>query len=238
MIYVVTGTDTDVGKTVVTAALAAAALRRGDRVAVYKPTQTGVLPGQDGDAQNTARWLGGPDRLSVVEGIRLLEPMAPVDAALEEGGEAAADSLPTMADHVRRIRALAQGHDSVIVEGAGGLLVSLTRAGETVADLGAALDAHLVVVTRPDLGTLNHTALTLEAAVTRGFERGTLVLGSYPDAPSVLHVRNRGNLGALAAGRGWGWVDGLPAGLGATGPARGRNEDLWAAGGRLASVLV
>src|SRR5699024_6541525 len=86
MIYVVTGTDTDVGKTVVTAALVAAALHRGDRVAVYKPTQTGVLPGQDGDVQNTAKWLGAPDRLSVLEGVRLLEPMAPVDAALEEGG--------------------------------------------------------------------------------------------------------------------------------------------------------
>ncbi|MDO5745628.1 MAG: dethiobiotin synthase, partial [Micrococcaceae bacterium] len=86
MIYVVTGTDTDVGKTVVTAALTAQALERGDRVAVYKPTQTGVLPGESGDVQDIGRWLGNPKELTLAEGIRLREPMAPVDAALEQGG--------------------------------------------------------------------------------------------------------------------------------------------------------
>lgn len=213
MIYAITGTDTDVGKTVATAALAARELAAGRRVAVYKPTQTGVLPGERGDAQNIAAWLGSPAGLEVREGIRLREPMAPVDAALVEGGPAAVAQLPLLGDHLERIRELAESSDTVLVEGAGGLLVGLTAAGQTIADLALALGAGLVVVARPDLGTLNHTALTLEAAVRRGFASGTLLLGSYPARPGALHQRNLANLQRLAASHHWHWGGALPSGL-------------------------
>lgn len=237
MILVVTGTDTDVGKTVVTAALAACALEGGARVAIYKPTQTGVEPGQGGDVHSIGHWLGNPRALTVEEGARLADPMAPVDAALHSGGIAAAEALPTLADHVRRVQALAREHEVVIVEGAGGLLVSLTLAGETIADMARALGARLVVVARPDLGTLNHTALTLEAAVSRGFVDGVLVLGSFPAAPTSLHERNRTNLRELAQRNRWTWVPGPPAAAASAVEKETTQRILHAAGRKLAPVF-
>lgn len=236
MIIAVTGTDTDVGKTVLTAALAAGALDAGHSVAIYKPAQTGVEPGQDGDIHAIGNWLGNPPRLAVSEGVRLADPMAPVDAAFHAGGSAAAAALPTLADHLRRARALAKRHDVLLIEGAGGLLVSLTLAGDTIADVARGLGARLVVATRPDLGTLNHTALTLEAATARGFARGFLVPGSFPEEPSALQQRNRTNLRALAGRHGWAWADGPPAGAVAD-PAQ-RQRILHEAGRKLAAVLA
>ncbi|MFL4480406.1 dethiobiotin synthase [Paeniglutamicibacter sp. ORCA_105] len=237
MILVVTGTDTDVGKTVVTAALAACALDAGQLVAIYKPTQTGVAPGQGGDVQSIGDWLGNPPSLGLEEGVRLADPMAPVDAARHAGGALAAEALPVLADHLRRVHELAEENDVVIVEGAGGLLVSLTLAGDTIADVAGALGARLVVVTRPDLGTLNHTALTLEAALARGFADGVLVLGSFPDEPTALQEINRRNLRALAEGHGWTWVPGPPAGVvGSEAPGE-RTRILHGAGRQLAPVL-
>lgn len=236
MIIAVTGTDTDVGKTVLTAALAAGALEAGRSVAIYKPTQTGVAPGQAGDVHAIGTWLGDPPRLTVSEGVRLAAPMAPVDAALHAGGPAAAAALPTLADHLRTARELARCHDVLLIEGAGGLLVSLTRAGDTIADIARGLGARLVVATRPDLGTLNHTALTLEAAAARGFARGVLVPGSFPADPTALQLLNRTNLRVLAGRHGWAWADGPPAGAVAD-PVH-RQWILHAAGRKLAPVLA
>lgn len=237
MIIAVTGTDTDVGKTVVTAALAACALGAGQRVAVYKPTQTGVGPGQGGDVQSIGDWLGNPPALHLAEGVRLAAPMAPVDAARHAGGTRAAEALPVLADHLRRVHELSRQNDVVIVEGAGGLLVSLTLAGETIADVASALKARLVLVTRPDLGTLNHTALTLEAAVSRGFAAGVLVLGSFPHVPTALQEINRRNLRTLAEARGWTWVPGPPAGVVGPEDPGERTRILHAAGSKLTRIL-
>ncbi len=129
-VVLVTGTDTDVGKTVVTAAVVAAALSVGLSVTAYKPTQTGVAPGEPGDMAEVERLT----RVATVEGVRLRAPMAPRPAARLEGA-----GLPTLADHVGRVAALAANHDLVVVEGAGGLLVELTDVGETLADLASAL---------------------------------------------------------------------------------------------------
>ncbi|MGZ2224553.1 dethiobiotin synthase [Glutamicibacter nicotianae] len=212
MIHAMTGTDTEVGKTVATAVLAARSLSHGHSVAIYKPTQTGLGKTEPGDAQDVARWLGNPGQLSAFEGVRLRHPMAPVDAALCAGLDPDA-VLPSLAQHVQQVGELAAVHDVVIIEGAGGLLVELTAAGETIADLAQAVGASLVVAARPDLGTLNHTALTLEACSTRGFTRGTLLLGSYPEHPGPLHQRNLANLRNMAAGHGWDFAGALPAGL-------------------------
>ncbi|MDO5745965.1 MAG: dethiobiotin synthase, partial [Micrococcaceae bacterium] len=169
---------------------------------------------------------------------RLREPMAPVDAALEQGGRSTVDTLPTLEEHVGRINELAQTHETILVEGAGGLLVKLTSAGETIADLAHEVCGKLVVVTRPDLGTLNHTALTLEAAIGRGFVHGALVLGSFPVSPTPVHTRNRENLRALAEHHGWIWAEGLPAGLGSVDTNTSDNGDLRKASRKLNHVLV
>jgi len=175
-----------VGKTITTAVLAAALSGSGwSRVAVYKPAQTGVCPGEPGDMDEVRR-LSGVDRVS--EGIRLRAPMAPAAAAQREGA-----TLPTLDQHVKHIRTLAQATDHVLVEGAGGLLVELDGEGHTLADLAARFpeDSGTVVVVRSGLGTLNHTLLTLEALRSRGLPVAGIVIGSWPSIPDDVE---RGNL--------------------------------------------
>ncbi|MDI3329954.1 MAG: dethiobiotin synthase [Micrococcus sp.] len=227
----VTGTDTDVGKTMATACLAAAALARGDRVAVYKPAQTGVGPGESGDVETVARLLGRPDRLTVAEGVRLGPAMAPVDAAIEAGGAASVAALPGLAWHLQRIATLGEDHDTVLVEGAGGLLVQLTPDGAAIADLALGADAPLAVVARPDLGTLNHTGLTLEAAGRRGVRPGPLIVGSWPAEPTAVHRANLGRLRELADDHGYAWGGVLPGGL-----ASASVDDVYRAGAGLSGV--
>jgi dethiobiotin synthase len=131
-VVVITGTDTGVGKTVATAALAALlGGRLGRDVAVDKPTQTGITDGEEPDVEVVSR-LGGV-RVTA-EGVRLGPAMAPVAAARRSGG-----TLPTLADHVERIAGQAQRHEHVLVEGAGGLLVELTDDTATLADLATGL---------------------------------------------------------------------------------------------------
>lgn len=186
-ILFVTGTDTGVGKTVASAALARSERTAGRRVAYCKPVQTGLAPGQPGDADFVAGAAGVP----VTECLRLPEPLAPAVAAHRAGVDIDVDTL------IKAIRAPAAGVDVLIVEGAGGLLVPLTDA-VTMADLAGRLGARLVVVTRPGLGTLNHTALTVEAARARGLDVAGLVVSGWPAPPGVTETTNLERLAAMA----------------------------------------
>ncbi len=201
-VVLVTGTDTDVGKTVVTAAIAAAALAAGLRVAVIKPGQTGTATGAPGDIEVVNR-LAGPDTVRTL--AEYPEPMAPLAAATVA-------SMPPLElyEVVDAIRAEADKHDLVLVEGAGGLLVPMgvRPSGEswTVADLATTLGARTVVVARAGLGTLNHTALTMEALHRRGISAG-VVIGAWPADPELVHWANLSELvpdmvGALPDGAG------------------------------------
>jgi dethiobiotin synthase len=186
VIRFVTGTDTGVGKTVAGAAMARAEQAAGRRVAYFKPVQTGVGPGEPGDAAFVAG-LGIP----ATDGVRLDEPLAPAVAAERAGIVIDVDAL------VVRVAAEAAGVDVLVVEGAGGLLVPL--AGElTMADLAARLPADVVIVTRPGLGTLNHTALTLEAARHRRLPVAGLVVCGWPAEPGVTERTNLERLAAMA----------------------------------------
>lgn len=161
----VTGTDTGVGKTWATAALAQAFLLAGRGVVVVKPVQTGVESDEPTDADEINRLVG----VTVAEEWqRLALPLAPETIAHETGAE-----LAPVADLVERLRSLAA--DVVIVEGAGGVLVGLDGAGGTIADLAALWDAEVVVVTRDTLGTLNHTGLTVEHLRGRGLDPVLLI---------------------------------------------------------------
>lgn len=188
-VVVVTGTDTGVGKTVATAALALRAAARGS-VVVVKPTQTGVGPDDPGDADEVARLSGVPTE----ELLRLPDPLAPDSAARLRGVE-----IPPMAEYVDRVRTLAETTDTVVVEGAGGLLVHLDTTGGTLLDLAAALDAEVYVVCRAGLGTLNHTCLTVEALRGRGVEPAGLVLGAWPPRPSLAEQQNLVDLPRVGA---------------------------------------
>ncbi|MFC7343439.1 dethiobiotin synthase [Saccharopolyspora griseoalba] len=182
MITIVTGTDTGVGKTVATAALA---VRCGSGAVAVKPAQTGVGPDTP-DVAVIERLAG----CAVAEFTRLADPLAPDTAARLRGVE-----IPEVAEHADRIRELARTHQAVLVEGSGGLLVRLDRRGGTLLDLAADLardqDVRVLVVTRLGLGTLNHTELTVTALRSRGIEPAGLVVGSAPDRPGLAEQRNR-----------------------------------------------
>ncbi len=184
-VLLVTGTDTGVGKTIVTAAIAACARAHGRSVAVIKPAQTGIVESPVERAETdieVVRRLADPN--SVLELASYPDPLAPLAAAEESG-------LPSLAmgDVIEAVDAAVAEHDLVLIEGAGGLLVPMGERRWTVAELALALRAPAVVVARPGLGTLNHTGLTLEALTTRGLP-GLVVLGSWPAEPELVHWRN------------------------------------------------
>jgi dethiobiotin synthetase len=189
-VLVVTGTGTGVGKTVVTAALAALARARGDKVAVVKPVQTGALPGEPGDLDEVQRLAGICD---THEFARFPGPLSP-EAAARAAGQ------PPLDPHaaVRRVHDLAASRDLVLVEGAGGLLVRYDASGATLADLAHAMAAPVLVVTAAGLGTLNHTALTLEALAGRRLPLAGLVIGCWPGKPGMAERSNLTDLPALA----------------------------------------
>lgn len=191
-VLVVTGTDTGVGKTVVTAALACHARQAGLDVAVCKPVQTGTDSGDD-DLAEVAR-------LSAVTELagfaRYPQPLAPVAAA-----EAAGIPLPTREQLLALIGELDRPGRLTLVEGAGGLLVELGENGVTARDLAVALGAAVLVVVSPALGTLNHTALTLESLAAQNISCTGLVIGSWPRTPGMVETSNRSALARLAAVR-------------------------------------
>jgi dethiobiotin synthetase len=186
-VLVVTGTDTGVGKTVATAALACHARLIGVDVAVCKPVQTGSP--RDDDLADVAR-LSGVDALS--GRWRFPEPLAPVAAAGRAGM-----ALPTRDELVASVASV--DAELIIVEGAGGLLVQLGADGVTLRDLAGDLAASVLVVVTPGLGTLNHTALTLEALAARRISCSGVVIGAWPRDPGVAEAGNREALARLAA---------------------------------------
>lgn len=206
-ILVVTGTGTGVGKTVVTAAVAALARERGQRVAVLKPAQTGVRAGEPGDLADVARLVPG---ITTCELARYPEPLAPATAARRAGRPPV-----TPVEAADAARQLAADHDLVLVEGAGGLLVRFTDDGGTLADAAAALGAPVLVVATAGLGALNHTELTVEALRTRGLICAGVVVGAWPTA---AHLAAMCNLTDLPAVTGVPLVGALPDGAGALRP--------------------
>jgi dethiobiotin synthetase len=188
-VLVVTGTDTGVGKTLATAALACHARLAGIDVAVCKPVQTGSADGDD-DLADVGRLSG----VSELHGLaRFPEPLAPVAAARRAGM-----ALPTRAELTAWVRSVDAPKRLTLVEGAGGLLVELGQGGVTLRDLASELTAPALVVVAPGLGTLNHTALTLEALASHDVSCAGLVLGAWPADPGVAETSNWDALAALA----------------------------------------
>ncbi len=166
----VTGTDTGVGKTYVTAALVLRARVRGGHAGVMKPVETGCTPSAGGlrarDAEFLIRLTGVDDGENLVCPQRFRAPLAPVTAARLEGRRVSLSSIR------RAYARLSRRYDRVFVEGAGGISVPLRR-GYTYVDLALDLGLSAVVVARPALGTINHTVLTVNHLT----ERGVPVLG-------------------------------------------------------------
>ena len=187
---VITGTGTEIGKTIVTAAIAAIAAADRRPVAVVKPAQTGIATGDESDVEVVRRLSGVND---VHELARYPEPLAPASAARRQG----IVPLP-VGQMAAQITALTD-RDLVLVEGAGGLLVHLDDAGRTLADLAGSLSAPVVVVAAAGLGTLNAIALTCEAIRQRGLTCRGIVVGSWPSTPDLAALENLRDMEIYAA---------------------------------------
>jgi dethiobiotin synthetase len=196
----VTGTDTDVGKTVLSAALLAAMTGAGEPVAAHKPAVTG-LDEQPGEGLSLAEHAAAPwppdhALLGAAAG------MAPEDVAPRRYGPAVSPQLAAelAGEPLDRRELLAAAAEvaasavreerTLIVEGAGGLLSPLA-AELTVCDLAVALRLPLLIAARPGLGTVNHTLLTLQAARAAGLSVRAVVLTPWPERPSRLERYNR-----------------------------------------------
>ncbi|GHE61063.1 ATP-dependent dethiobiotin synthetase BioD [Streptomyces spiralis] len=207
-VLVITGTGTEVGKTVTTAAVAAAAVAAGRSVAVLKAAQTGVGPDERGDAAEVVR-LAGPVTASEI--ARYPEPLAPGTAARRAG------RAPVRPQEVAETAAkLATDHDLVLVEGAGGLLVRFDEAGGTLADAAQLLRAPVLVVAAAGLGTLNTTELTARELRGRGLDLLGVVIGGWPAEPDLA---SRCNVADLPHVAGAPLLGALPDGAGALTPA-------------------
>jgi dethiobiotin synthetase len=187
----VTGTDTGVGKTVLSAALLAAMSAEDEPVRAYKPAVTGLAePSADG-----AGWLPDHELLAAAAGMAAEEvaplrygPAAsPLLAAKIEGRELDRETL--LAAGAELTRTAEHEATTVVVEGVGGLLAPLAE-NFTVCDLAASLRLPLLIAARPGLGTINHTLLTLQAARAYGLDVRAVVITPWPEQPSRLEQSN------------------------------------------------
>ena len=206
-VLLVTGTGTGVGKTITTAALASVVRAAGVDVAVCKPVQTGTGAdgGGDDDLAEIGRLAGVTELVSVA---RFPEPLAPAAAARRCGRP-----LPSSAEILTAVRGADRPGRLTLVEGAGGLLVEIAAGGVTLRDLAADLQAPVLVVCQAGLGTLNHTAMTLECLDNKGLSCAGLVIGSWPEQPGTAEFDNRTVLAGLAPIRAV-----IPAGAGGQSP--------------------
>lgn len=191
----VTGTGTEVGKTVVAAVLARTLAAAGKRVAVFKPAVTGLEEEGETDHALLRRASGSSQSDEEIAPYRYRPPASPHLAATLVGEEIDPERLRQAA------AAAAEGADAIVCEGVGGLLVPLSPA-YLVRDLAADLGYPLVVVASPGLGTINHTLLTLESARAAGLEVAAVVLNPWPEEPTEIQRDNRKTIARLGQVRG------------------------------------
>ncbi|AJY77619.1 dethiobiotin synthase [Paenibacillus beijingensis] len=174
----VTGTDTGVGKTVVTAALAAALRAEGLQAGVWKPVQSGAPLGRgETDAERLLQAAGIGERPEAVAPFTFAAPLTPMLAARQEGVTLTLDAI------VAAGAPLADRYEALLVEGAGGVAVPLTEEA-LVADLIAQLALPTLIVARSGLGTINHTLLTAALLRSRGVPvAGVILNDSGPTDP-------------------------------------------------------
>ncbi len=186
----VTGTGTEVGKTVVAAVIAAGAAADGLGVGVFKPAVSGLDEGGEPDHALLARASGSGQSPDEIAPYRYGPPVSPHLAAEMAGERVDPKRLKRAAE------AAANGVDAIVCEGVGGLMVPLAP-DYLVRNLAVELGWPLVIAAQPGLGTINHTLMTIEAAWTAELEIAAVVLTPWPDEPGALEESNRDTIAEL-----------------------------------------
>ncbi len=186
----VTGTGTEVGKTVVAAAIARTLAAEGRVVAVFKPAVTGLEEAGEHDHELLRRAAGSAQSDAEIAPYRYEPPASPHLAAALAGERIDPEVLRGAA------RAAGEGAEMLVCEGVGGFLVPLA-ADYLVRDLAVDLGLPLVVTAGPGLGTINHTLLTLEAIRAVGLEVRGVVLTPWPEEPTAVEASNRETVAEL-----------------------------------------
>jgi len=179
----ITGTDTGVGKTIVTAAIAWNLKQAGKKVAVMKPVQTGTIISGPTDIEFVQKVLGPDSPLDVSCPYMFPDPVAPLVASMLAGERIDIERIKESYSD------LSGQNETVVVEGAGGILVPILE-DYFMSDLALDLNIPILIVTRPNLGTLNHTLLTLESAKRKGLEIAGIVISNYPWDPGIPEQTN------------------------------------------------
>jgi dethiobiotin synthetase len=206
-VLLVTGTDTGVGKTLVTASIAAALRARGTSVAVAKPAETGCRREAGGlyaeDAATLAAAVDSREPLDEICPWRFADPLAPALAAERSGAAIDVDAL------VETLRRRGRAADLLLVEGAGGLLVPL-RGRTSYADVAATLAAPVLVVVGSRLGAVNATLLTLEVLAARGIAIAGYVVNRIAPSPDLAAATNGALLRRVTPARCLGEIPWIP----------------------------
>ena len=184
----VTGTDTGIGKTLIAGAIAAYLRKQGLRVGVLKPAASGCVRRREGlvseDAEYLAHCADSPHPLDVVAPQRFAEPLAPAVAAQRLGVSLEWDAIQ------RSLKIISRDSDILIVEGVGGIMVPMDEK-HTMLDVAAWLGLPAVVVARPNLGTINHTLLTVNVLRQAKVKVAGVVVNRYPaEMPGVAEETN------------------------------------------------
>jgi dethiobiotin synthetase len=187
----VTGTGTEVGKTVVAATIAHTLAAKGQRVHVFKPAVTGLDEGVEPDHALLRRASGSEQSNEQIAPYRYGPPASPHLAAALVGEQIDPERLRQTA------RTAAENADVLVCEGVGGLLVPLSPT-YLVRDLAADLGYPLVIVASPGLGTINHTLLTIESARTASLHVAAIVLNPWPEDPTEIESNNRKTIANVA----------------------------------------
>ena len=199
----IAGTDTGVGKTVVTAGIAAYLRNKGLDCGVMKPVESGCLSGAAGsDSDYLKRISGCSDDVDLINTYAFQAPLAPGVAAKEEGVEIQFEAI---AEGYRRLELL---HPWVLVEGAGGLLVPLSEQ-QSLVDLIAFLGLPVLLVARLGLGTLNHTLLSLHYLASRNIPVVGVVLNTLHHKVDFSARFNRHTLSQWTEVPVWGILDSI-----------------------------
>ena len=187
--FFITGTDTGVGKTVITACLLSLFRKYSLDAGVMKPIETGVRPGQKipSDAELLIQTSGVADSLSEVSPVRLKTPASPYQASLVENRSIDVKTI------LQQYRILATKHEYMLVEGVGGILTPIT-AKYKVIDLARDLGLPVIVVSRFTLGALNHTLLTVNTAQEAGLEIRGIIFNQITPAKKTAVEKSQPDL--------------------------------------------